>query len=128
MGLTSLGLREVEGCWRLELKWGCCAVPTLLFCFCFSLKTAAEEEEAAVPSLTPTNPVGALTHLVVLLVKNLVFVFVFVVVSCSQCVLVPNLVSVTKNVPFVASTSTTLVFVANTLKSVENGFGVIVVV
>lgn len=93
VGLTSLGFAEGLF-WRLE--WGCC--PTLLFWSSF--ETAAEEgaeepEAESVLFLTPTNPVGASTHLVVLLVKNLVLTTVLVVVSCSQCVLVPNFVIVT---------------------------------
>lgn len=101
-GLRSLGLLwlEGDGFWRLE--WGCfAAAATLLFrFFCFWLiaeetAPAPEAEEAeTVPFLTPTNPVGASIHLVVLVVRTLVFVSVFVVVACSQTVLVPNLVSV----------------------------------
>jgi hypothetical protein len=106
-GLRSLGfwllLLGGDGFWRLE--WGCFAVATLLFrflCFCFWFMIAEEasapapeaEEAETVPFLTPTNPVGASIHLVVLVVKTLVLVSVFVVVACSQTVLVPNLVSV----------------------------------
>lgn len=105
VGLTILGLFWLEGdeLWRLE--WGCfAAAATLLFRFCFWFWLIAEAEEVpapeaeeaeTVPFLTPTNPVGASIHLVVLVVNNLVFVSVFVVVACSQTVLVPNLVLVT---------------------------------
>lgn len=75
--------------WRLE--WGCCAAA---FRFRFVIDDAEETAVEMVLFLTPTNPVGASIHSVVLLVINLVFVSVFVVVACSHTVLVPNLVSV----------------------------------